>query len=310
VTEILLRVCTFKGLQNLPLYVATRQGYFAARGLRVEIAYTTGSRPQIAGLARGDYDLVQTAPDNVVHAHTDPAAFGLDPATAPHIVMLLGGSTGPLGLYAHPTAFGGAVAALDGLRGATLGVDNPTSGFALVVRDMLARHGLILDVDYRFTGAGGTAERLDALRAGAVAATLLYAPFDLMADDAGLRRLATSTDYYAAYASLTTAGLGPWVGTHADAVRDHSAAVRQALCWIHDPVNAAAAQGILQDEPTLGLDATVAARAYAAFVDAATGFGVDAALSEAGLQQVVALRAAYAPPRGTDAARDDQGLGE
>src|SRR5207244_1031119 len=179
---------------------------FAAHGLRVEIAYTAGSAPQIAGLARGDYDLVQAAPDNVVHANTNPAALGLDPATAPPIVMLLGGSTGPLGLYAQPT-----VAAIDGLRGTTLGVDNPTSGFALVLRDMLARHGLMLDADYRLAVVGGTAERLHALRSGAVAATILYAPFDLMAEDAGFRRLAISTDYYAAYASLTTTGLGTWV---------------------------------------------------------------------------------------------------
>jgi len=82
VAETRLRVCTFKGLQNLPLYATTRQGFFGARDLRVEIGYTTGSAPQIASLARGDYDLVQTAPDNVVHANSNPAAFGLDPATA------------------------------------------------------------------------------------------------------------------------------------------------------------------------------------------------------------------------------------
>lgn len=287
-TETRLRVCTFKGLQNLPLYVATRQGFFAARGLRVEIAYTTGSASQIAGLARGDYDLVQTAPDNVVHANTNPAAFGLDPATAPRIVLLLGGSTGPLGLYAQP-----AVAALDGLRGATLGVDNPTSGFALVLRDMLARHGLSLDADYRLAAVGGTAGRLDALRSGTVAATILYAPFDLMAEDAGLRRLATSADYYAAYASLATAGARAWLESHADMVIRYIAALLAALRWTYDPANAAAAQRLLQDEPALGLAADTAARAYAAFTAPLAGFGVDGALSDSGLQQVIDLRAAY-----------------
>ena len=60
-----LRVYTFKGIQNLPLYVAREQGYFAAQGLEVTVEYTAGSAPQLAGLARGAYDLVQTAPDNV-----------------------------------------------------------------------------------------------------------------------------------------------------------------------------------------------------------------------------------------------------
>ena len=61
-----LRVCSFRGLQNLPIYVALLEGYFASEGLAVELSYTTGSAPQLAGLARGAYDLVQTAPDNVI----------------------------------------------------------------------------------------------------------------------------------------------------------------------------------------------------------------------------------------------------
>ncbi len=138
-----LRVCAFTGSQNLPLYVARQLGFFAAHGLDVEIVYTTGSTAQLAGLARGKYDLVQTAPDNVINLDNNPAAFGLDPTTAPHVTMLLGGSVGPLSLYAQP-----AVTGFGDLRGAALGVDNPVSGFALMLRDMLARNGLLLNRDY------------------------------------------------------------------------------------------------------------------------------------------------------------------
>src|SRR6266487_804084 len=84
-----LHICTFKGLQNLPLFVARQQDFFAKQGLDIEITYTTGSLPQLAGLSRGDYQLIQTAPDNVINVDNNPAAFGLDPATAPHIIMLL-----------------------------------------------------------------------------------------------------------------------------------------------------------------------------------------------------------------------------
>lgn len=311
-TETTLRVCTFKGLQNLPLYVAIQQGFFAMRGLRVEMSYTAGSAPQIAGLARGDYDLIQTAPDNVINANNNPAAFGLEDVlprpskgvqptvgvqpyapTAAGIVMVFGGSVGPLSLYARS-----GVATCDGLRGAVLGVDNPTSGFALVLRDVLARHGLALDDDYTVAVAGGTSSRLDALRAGTVTATVLYAPFDALAEEEGFRRLATSTALYAAYASLAIAGIFTWVEAHSDEVVRYIVAVRQALRWIYDPAHRDAAQSIVRAEPSLGLDASVAARAYDAFVDPVTGFGVDGALSEAGLQQVIDLRATYGdPPR-------------
>jgi ABC-type nitrate/sulfonate/bicarbonate transport system substrate-binding protein len=283
-----LHLCTFKGLQNLPLYVARQQGFFATRGLDIEITYTAGSLPQMAGLARGAYQLIQTAPDNVINVDNNPAAFGLDPATAHRVIMLLGGSTGPLSVYAQPS-----ITTFDRLRGAVLGVDNPGSGFALVLRDILARNGLLLDRDYTFTVAGGTSNRLDALKSGAVAATILYAPFDIQATRASFNRLATSTDYYPVYASLATAGAQPWIEEHTDEVFRYISAYLQALRWIYDPAHSVEVQGIMKNEPTLSLDVSIAPHAYAAFVDPKTGFGINATLDDAGLQQVIELRAIY-----------------
>ncbi len=336
-----LRVCTFKGVQNLPLYVAERQGFFAARGLSVDVIYTAGSTPQIAGLAGGDYDLIQTAPDNVIHVDNNPAAFGLDRATAPHIVLLCGGSVGALRVNTQP-----GVATFDDLRGAQLavcrrervfseegalgghfevkiratdailpshstinevgkllsdrllGVDNPTSGFALALRDILARQGLALGREYTFAVTGGTSARLDALRADVVAATILYAPYDALAEEEGYRRLASSTEHYAAYASLATAATRDWAEANSAVVTGYLAAVLQALRWIYEPDHAEIIQDLMRQEPALNLSAAMAAHAYAAFRDPTTGFGVDAALDDAGLEQVIALRGAYGgPPR-------------
>ncbi len=283
-----LHICTFKGLQNLPLYVARQQGFFATQGIDIEITYTAGSLPQLAGLAHGAYQLIQTAPDNVINLDNNPAAFGLDPATAPHVIMLLGGSVGPLSVYAQP-----AITTFDHLRGALLGVDNPASGFALVLRDILERNGLLLERDYTLTVAGGTSSRLDALKNSSVVATILYTPFDIQATQAGFTRLATSTDYYPAYASLATAGTQTWIEQHADQITSYISAYLQALRWIYDPAHAIEIQRILENEPTLSLDASIAPLAYAAFVDPKTGFGLNALLDDTGLQQVIELRAAY-----------------
>jgi ABC-type nitrate/sulfonate/bicarbonate transport system substrate-binding protein len=283
-----LRICTFKGLQNLPLYVARQQGFFDAHGLDIEIIYTAGSRPQVAGLASGEYDLIQTAPDNVVNVDNNPVSFGLDPTTAPRIVMVFGGSTGPLSLYAQP-----GITTFNHLRGTVLGVDNPTSGFALVLQDMLARNGMMLGQDYTFTVAGGTSARLDALKTGSVAATILYAPFDSMALEEGYNRLASSNEYYVAYASLSTASTQDWLATNGRIVTRYITALRQALHWIYDPVHIAAVQSILEGETLLELDANLATRAYTAFVDPITGFGIDGLLDPIGLQQVIDIRATY-----------------
>lgn len=286
-----LRVSSFKGLQNLPLYVALREGYFAARGLAVEMTFTTGSAAQLAGLARGDYHLAQTAPDNVINVDTQPAAFGLDPETAPHVVMVLGGSIGPLSVYARP-----GVADVYGLRGATLGVDNPSSGFALVLRDLLQRQGLALDRDYDFVVAGGTHVRCDALLAGTIAATILYSPFDLRAAERGCALLASSADAYAAYASGSTAGVQSWLEAHGETVTHYIEAVLRALRWIYDPEHAQAVQDLMRSEPALGVAPDLVSRAYAGFVAPTSGFGRDAALDEQGLRQVIALRTGYGPP--------------
>jgi ABC-type nitrate/sulfonate/bicarbonate transport system substrate-binding protein len=284
--ESRLRVCTFRGLQNLPLYAATRLGLFAAHALDVEVRYTTGSAPQIAGLARGEYELVQTAPDNVIAAHGDPAAFALGRAAS--LVMVLGGSVGPLSVYARP-----GINALAALRGGIIGVDNPASGFALVMRDLLAQANLMLGHDFSFTVSGGTSARLEALLRGETDATLLYVPYDTQAEAAGCARLATTGGRYPAYASLATAGLRSWVATHGDTLVRYIASLLEALRWIYAPDNAAAVRDILRDEPALALDAATAEAAQRAFVAPDSGFGATAHLDQAGLEQVIALRARY-----------------
>lgn len=284
-----LKICTFKGIQNLPLYVARQQNFFAQQDLHIDLTYTTGSIPQLAGLVRGEYQLIQTAPDNVINVDNNPGAFGLDQATAPHVIMLLGGSVGPLSIFAQSE-----ITTFNHLQGSILGVDNPTSGFALVLRDILARNGLLLERDYTFTVAGGTSDRLDALKRGSIAATILYAPYDVLATRAGFNQLANSTDYYPAYASLATAGIQTWIEQHHEEVINYIRAYLKALRWIYDPTHALEVHAILQDEPSLGLDASLASHAYSAFLDPRTGFDQESMLDDAGLQQVIDLRVTYA----------------
>ncbi|HEY7850706.1 MAG TPA: ABC transporter substrate-binding protein [Ktedonobacterales bacterium] len=283
-----LRVRTFQGLQNLPVVAAQAQGYFSRAGLEVALSFTNSSAEQLGTVARGEVDLIHTAPDNVVNFDTQPAAFGCDPATAPRLALLMGGSNGPLSVYALP-----AITTADALRGHAVGVDNPGSGFALALRDLLAREGLTLGRDYSFTVAGGTGARAAALAQGTLAATLVYPPFDLLLAGKGCQRLAISTDAYSAYASQALAGARDWVATHSDAVTRYIAALLAALRWLHTPAERAAVEALLAAEPALGAADVSPAQAYAAFTDPVVGFGREAALDAAGLAQVIALRARY-----------------
>lgn len=285
-----LRVRSFQGLQNLPIIAAQRRGLFARAGLAVTLSFTNSSAEQLAALARGEVELIHTAPDNVINFDTRPAAFGIDPATAPRVVMLLGGSNGPLSLVVRPE-----VARIADLRGRVIGVDNPGSGFALVLRDLLARGELTLGQDYTFTVAGGTGARAAALAAGTLAATIVYPPFDLLLAGNGCRALATSTGTYPAYASQALAATREWVEAHSELATRYIGALLAALAWLHTPSERVMVEELLAEEPALGVGGEVSAvQAYAAFTDPALGFGRTAALSEAGLAQVIALRARYA----------------
>jgi ABC-type nitrate/sulfonate/bicarbonate transport system substrate-binding protein len=289
--RVALSVNSFQGIQNLPLAVARSQGYLAAAGLDVTLTLTTSSAAQLAGLAAGRYDLIHTAPDNVINYDTDPQAFGVEPGAAPPAVMLMGGSNGPLTLYARPDT-----SDFVGLRGCEIGVDNPTSGFALVARGLLASAGLELQRDYRFVSAGSTARRAEQLRDGLFAATILYPPFDRVAEAARCHALASSTSAYPAYASQALAVLPTFVRTMSDAVTAYIAALLRALRWIHDPTNRPAVTALIAADADLGALTLDPAATLAAFTDPTTGYGVLAPLGDAGLAQVIALRARFGAP--------------
>lgn len=286
--ESTLLVNSFRGLQNLPILAAERRGDFARAGLLVKLTYTNSSAEQLSALAHGDYELIHTAPDNVVNFDTNPAAFGCDPGAAPQVALLLGGSNGPLTLFAQPQ-----FSAIEHLRGQAIGVDNPGSGFALALRDLLARAGLYLERDYTFTVAGGTAARAQAVAQGTLVATIVYPPFDLLLAQAGCHALATSTDVYAAYASQALAGARDWVEAHSDAVTRYIGALLAALDWLYTPSEQVTIEALMSEESALGLGSVAPAQAYAAFTHPQLGFGRTAALDMAGLAQVIALRARY-----------------
>ena len=52
-----LRVITFDGGWNLPLWVARQQGYFAANGVAVEFSYTPSSAFLVTSLMEGKADI-------------------------------------------------------------------------------------------------------------------------------------------------------------------------------------------------------------------------------------------------------------
>jgi NitT/TauT family transport system substrate-binding protein len=76
------------------------------------------------------------------------------------------------------------------LRGKVLGVATLTSGESFLSRRLLKDAGIDADKEMTLRVIGNTPDRLQSLRAGAVDATTLTLPVDILAERMGLRRLA------------------------------------------------------------------------------------------------------------------------
>src|SRR5665811_1871346 len=104
--------------------VARRTGRLDEHDLMIDEIPVLSSPAQFRSLLDGDLDAVLTSPDNVVayrFVPDNPLGVTADVTIVSAIDRGLG-----LALYSRP-----GITAADQLRGATVGVDVPTSGFAL-----------------------------------------------------------------------------------------------------------------------------------------------------------------------------------
>lgn len=191
----------------VPLIVARDRGLLD--GIDIETRRTTGSAQQLTELRAGDIDIAITAIDNL-YAWT---AAGADLRLVAQIE-----ATTPLGLYAGPATDG-----LTDLGGSRFAVDASDNGFSLVARYLLEREGVTVD----YVEVGGVKERLDALLAGDVAATLLGPPFDAVAQDAGASLLTTVAEILPAFPGQGLVTRSELVGS--DELAAYLHALRSAL---------------------------------------------------------------------------------
>ena len=59
-----LNIIVFPGMQNLPMFAAQAKGFYAKRGLNVEIKFTPNSDELRNGLAEGRYQIAHAGVDN------------------------------------------------------------------------------------------------------------------------------------------------------------------------------------------------------------------------------------------------------
>ena len=285
--ETKLTIMAFVGIQNLPLFAAQSQGFFAKHGLSVDMKIAPSSEVLRQGLADGKWQIAHTAFDNAV-AMVDVAKVD--------VVGLIGGDGSFNRLIVQPE-----INSVKDLRGKTVVVDALNTAYAFLLYDILAKNGLNKG-DYAVTSVGATFKRLAAMQQDkTAAAAVINAPFSILGAKSGLKDLGSVIDMTGPYQATAGFALRDWAKAHPDTVVNYLQAYIEGLRWGLDPKNKDAAIALLADR--LKLTPEIAAECYALLSDPARGLAKDGKFNMDGFRNVLALRARF---EGVEASSPDK----
>jgi ABC-type nitrate/sulfonate/bicarbonate transport system substrate-binding protein len=283
-----LSVIVFPGGFNLPIWAAQRQGFFEENGVAVTLTDTPSSTFQIQGLAEGRFDIAMTAFDNVVAYEEGQGEAEIPPNAG--LFAFMGSDNGFLSVVG-----GKGIGCFDDLRGKKLSVDALTTGYAFVLRELLARNG-VAESEVSFERAGGALTRFQELLKGSHAGTILVTPFDLLAVNQGHVRLAIAGKELGAYQGVVAASRRPWARENESALVGFIRAYHSAVGFLQDPANRDVAEALLLAN-VRGMTEALARQSLDVLLDGESGFFEDVRLDRAGMETVLRLRSNFGQPR-------------
>jgi ABC-type nitrate/sulfonate/bicarbonate transport system substrate-binding protein len=282
-----LRVVAFDGGWNLPVWAAQRQGFFEAQGVTVQLSYTPNSVYLITRLLDGTFDIGLAGIDNIVAYQEGQGEVKI--ADPPDLFAFIGNDGGFASVVSAP-----AVKTFADLKGKTVSVDAMTTGYAFVVRELLARNGLT-ETDVTYVRAGGTSNRYRDLLAGKHEATLLRTPFELLAKNRGFNQLAVA-ESLGAYEGTVGAARRSWAKANEAALIGFIRGYRAGVDWIYDRGNREVVEALLVAN-IRDMTPALAKQSYDLLVADKGGVTRDIALDIDGIRTVLVLRSKYGVPQ-------------
>jgi ABC-type nitrate/sulfonate/bicarbonate transport system substrate-binding protein len=204
------------------LAVGRGKGFFAGKGLVVEVIVTPNSTDQMRGLGKGAWQIVSTAFDNVL------GWSGREGAEIVAVAQVSQGMTLPV--YVRPE-----INSWEDLRGKPLAVDAVDTAYALVLRRILLAHGLEMERgDYTLIPKGTTGFRLDAMTRGEAFAGILNPPWDKKAEATGHKRFADHREVLPDYPGGVFAVDRKWATANPEPLVRFLRVWQEALRWCHE----------------------------------------------------------------------------
>ncbi|KAK4909039.1 hypothetical protein LTR49_022138 [Elasticomyces elasticus] len=274
--------------------IANQLGFFTAYGLNVTFLQVPNSTYGYATLLNGGYDIMTGTIDNAVNLR-----FNSNESVT---------VTGQLDQAPELTiASTPNITLVEQLKGLSLMVDSPVSGYAFILRKVLSRYGLYLENgDYTFQVVGSTVIRYADLVAGslpngtAVYATILTYPFTSEARDAPEAQrpivLASVSDFIQPFTSSAFTVREDALEDIAQRalIRTFMAAMYSANQYLATPARQGCSIEAIQDQ--LKVSITVAKSAYLSATDPLTGEtspGGNFTVNRQGLQNVIDVRSQF-----------------
>jgi NitT/TauT family transport system substrate-binding protein len=219
-----------KVISSLPWAIALEKGWLKENGLKVEsILSSDGGGTSMRNMLASDLPFGESAISAAVAAHLKAK---LD------IVLVYGGgdSIGELTWMSLPDS---PVKTIEDMRGKTISFTNPQSATEMLLRLVLAKHGIAPDA-MKLVASGSVAATITALNqhgidAGPVSDPLLYANEDKLHT---VFAASTEIPRYEWYAGVTTK---EFATQHPEQIRALIAARRKAVKFIAEQPDAAAA---------------------------------------------------------------------
>jgi len=282
-------VNVFPGGFNWGLYVGQDKGFFARHGITVQMQGTPNSVTQMTDFSQGKFDIAMTAVDNIVAYVEGQGEAPIGPQ--PDFMAVMGSDSGFLSLVTSPS-----IKHIAELAGKTLSVDAMTTGYAFVLYEIMRRNGLDKDRgDYEIVRAGGMVQRWNALRDGRHAATLLSAPYNIIAKNQGFTEFVKATDVIGAYQGNVAAVRRSWAQQNRSAIAAYISGYRSSIAWLYEPSNREEAIAILRRHLPQ-MEPEIAEASYPELLDPNNGFFRSGDIDREGLNCVLELRSRYGHP--------------
>lgn len=277
----------FAGASATPIYVAQAKGFFAREGIEVKVTPTPNSGFQMSGLINGKFQVASTALDNLIaYQEGQGTAKTERPAD---LITIMGGASTELALMALPS-----IKSVAELRGKEFALDSLSTGYAFVLRKMLEKNGL-MPSDYKFVAVGGTRERLEALRAGTMAAGLISEPFTTQAKKEGLSFLGEAVSSVGRYQATVQIANRWWAKENEKAMVGYIRAMISAVDWIYEPANKQETIKILAE--AVKISEAAATPSVIGLTEGQGRLSPKGALDVEGVKTVLQLREQYGEPQ-------------